>query len=98
MSGYVDCACPDCFEIAIGEHGKDFCHACEEAGCDGEGECQAEGAYGGDEEEPEDNPECPVCAGPGVPLGTLGRLSHFRCRNCGIDFSRNADGEASSGR
>jgi hypothetical protein len=31
--GYCDCACRDCFEIAIGEAGKALCSACEEAGC-----------------------------------------------------------------
>ena len=31
---------------------------------------------------------CPVCAGDGVPLGTLGRLRWFRCRDCGMNFSR----------
>jgi hypothetical protein len=89
MSGYTDCACRDCFEIAIGEPGEAFCHACEEAGCEGDGECDAEGAYSCDEEfeEPE-SADCPACGGPGVPLGALGNLEHFRCRNCGIDFNR----------
>src|SRR5687767_439336 len=46
MSGYVDCGCRDCFEVAIGEPGA-LCWACEEAGCEcGNGECQREGAYG----------------------------------------------------
>lgn len=31
---------------------------------------------------------CPLCAGDGVLLGTLGRLRWFRCRDCGMDFSR----------
>lgn len=30
---------------------------------------------------------CPVCDGPGVPIGDLGRLSWFRCRYCGMDFN-----------
>ncbi len=38
-------------------------------------------------EEPEPNPTCQMCGGPGISLGTLGRLEHFRCRNCGVDFS-----------
>lgn len=38
-SGYRDCACPTCFEIAIGEQGA-MCSLCEDAGCDGEGECE----------------------------------------------------------
>lgn len=53
-SGYHDCPCRDCFEIAIGddEDGEpSMCHACEKAGCDGDGECDAPGAYGGDLEE-----------------------------------------------
>lgn len=55
MTGYCDCACRDCFEIAIGEAGKALCHDCESAGCEANnGECQAPGAYGG---ESEDNQE-----------------------------------------
>lgn len=41
MTGYVHCACHECFEVAIGEPGDALCHACDEAGCDGEGSCQA---------------------------------------------------------
>lgn len=42
MSGYRDCACRDCFEIAIGEEGA-LCHECEEAGCEAHaGECSVE--------------------------------------------------------
>jgi len=32
---------------------------------------------------------CPLCAGDGVPLGTLGRLRWFRCRQCGATYHRN---------
>ncbi len=48
-SGYRDCACRDCFEIAIGEEGA-LCSECEEAGCEAgaEKECEAPGAYGVD--------------------------------------------------
>lgn len=35
----------------------------------------------------EEAPECPACGGPGSHLGTLGTREHFRCRNCGADFS-----------
>jgi hypothetical protein len=49
-SGYRDCACPACFEIAIGEEGA-LCWECEEAGCDGESDCEAANAYGCTEEE-----------------------------------------------
>jgi len=49
--GYADCACPDCMEIAISDKGEPaFCNDCVKAGCDGEGECQAPGAYGGSDE------------------------------------------------
>ena len=34
---------------------------------------------------------CPVCGGPGVELGRLGNRAHYRCRNCGIDFSHEVD-------
>jgi hypothetical protein len=29
-----------------------------------------------------------MCAGPGVALGQLGNLRWFRCRDCGMDFSK----------
>jgi hypothetical protein len=32
-------------------------------------------------------PGCPVCGGPGVPLGHLGHLAWYRCRDCGMDFN-----------
>jgi hypothetical protein len=31
---------------------------------------------------------CPMCAGPGALLGSLGRTKHFRCVDCGWTFSR----------
>lgn len=33
------------------------------------------------------NPACPLCSGPGVPLGSLGSQLYLRCRNCGVMFS-----------
>lgn len=30
---------------------------------------------------------CHACSGPGVLVGGLGKLLHFRCRNCGMIFS-----------
>lgn len=36
-------------------------------------------------------PECPICGGPGVELGQLGATHHFRCRNCGMQFSHTAE-------
>jgi hypothetical protein len=49
MSGYVNCGCRDCFEVAIGGPG-DLCHECKEASCDPSRECQRPGAYGCEEE------------------------------------------------
>jgi hypothetical protein len=60
MSGYRPCACRDCFEIAIGNAGA-MCHECEDAGCPGDRECLAAGAYGGEPEECEDN-DCAGCS------------------------------------
>ena len=34
------------------------------------------------------SPKCPVCSGLGVLLGALGNLRWFRCRDCGVNFSR----------
>lgn len=34
------------------------------------------------------NAICPSCGGQGGVLGTLGFLRHFRCRDCGAEFSR----------
>lgn len=31
--------------------------------------------------------ECPACAGSGRYMGCLGARSHYRCRDCGIEFS-----------
>jgi hypothetical protein len=52
ISGYVFCACRDCMELAITSHGEPvLCHECNTSGCiaGAEQECQAPGAYGGDE-------------------------------------------------
>ena len=49
ISGYVDCACRDCMNIAIASDGKPaLCSDCQEAGCEAgaDKECQAPGAYG----------------------------------------------------
>lgn len=44
MTGYVHCACRDCFEIAIADddNGPALCHECEEAGCDADGASECE--------------------------------------------------------
>jgi hypothetical protein len=39
--GYKDCACRDCFEIAIG-WGRPMCNECQEAGCGPNRECSRE--------------------------------------------------------
>jgi len=36
---------------------------------------------------------CPICGGEGVQFGFLGLRLHFRCRQCGIDFSRRVEPE-----
>lgn len=54
-SGYCACACRDCFDTAITDHGEPaLCGDCKDAGCsaDGDEECQRADAYGlGDEVE-----------------------------------------------
>ena len=47
-----------------------------------------------DEVEDEDEPQihhCPMCDGPGTIMGALGNKLWFRCRDCGIDFSEEAN-------
>lgn len=43
-SGYTQCRCRDCFEIAVSDDvtRPDFCWACEEAGCEDDSECSVE--------------------------------------------------------
>ena len=48
-SGYYDCGCRDCFDIAIGLPG-DMCHSCELAGCVANAECQRPDAYNYEED------------------------------------------------
>jgi hypothetical protein len=58
-SGYTNCACRDCFDVAVSDDMSkpDLCLLCEEAGCSGEGdeECQRDDAYGCDEDEEHDH-------------------------------------------
>lgn len=35
----------------------------------------------------EESPSCPTCGGSGIPLGSLGRRQHYKCRQCGMTFS-----------
>jgi len=48
-SGYTHCACRDCFDITVSADmaKPELCWACEEAGCDeqGEHECRRDDAY-----------------------------------------------------
>lgn len=68
-SGYHDCPCRDCFEIAIGcdDYGNpDLCHECEESGCDPDGnsDCCVER-----------DPDCEEC-------GDTATGSDMLCDNC----------------
>jgi transposase-like protein len=48
------------------------------------------------EDENDEFEVCPACAhGMGVPLGTLGNTTHYRCRNCGWQFAFTEEEEAS---
>lgn len=38
--------------------------------------------------------ECPTCGGPLMELGRMGRLTHYRCRNCGAEAHENEQGHA----
>lgn len=39
-------------------------------------------------EEPyEDGIYCTTCEGQALPLGKLGRLNYYKCRDCGMDFA-----------
>ena len=48
-------------------------------------DCQVEGSALDPDEDP--YPSCPLCNGPGTDLGSLGLVHHYRCVNCGADFS-----------
>jgi len=36
--------------------------------------------------------KCPLCGGQGILLGVLGLLRHFRCRACGMMWSKQRKG------
>lgn len=40
-----------------------------------------------DDEDVDVQLDCPVCDGPLFALGSLGRVAHFRCRDCGADHA-----------
>lgn len=73
--------CPDCgwegevLDMAV-DGDKRYCPDCDELLIDDSEELEPESVA------------CPECGGDGVLLGNLGRREHFRCRDCGIDFSR----------
>jgi hypothetical protein len=50
MSGYTDCACRDCFDVAMSDVRRHpLCSDCEDAGCEPfDHECCREDAYGED--------------------------------------------------
>lgn len=64
MSGYVACACRDCFDIAIASSNDKptLCADCREAGCDvtGQSECERENIYGEDSDNNTDKDEKPT--------------------------------------
>lgn len=39
---------------------------------------------------------CPICDGDAGLLGVLGRLAHYVCRACGMQFSRKVDNDTLS--
>ncbi len=43
--------------------------------------------YDSEEQDFWEGPTCPICAAPPTHLGTLGRREHWRCRNCGMNYS-----------
>jgi hypothetical protein len=44
-------------------------------------------------EDLEDFEQCSICDGPLMLLGVLGNRKHMRCRNCGMDFSKEIPNE-----
>ena len=41
----------------------------------------------------DEGPPCPACGGEGECLGTLGTVDWYRCRDCGLDFGRQASND-----
>jgi hypothetical protein len=65
VSGYVHCACRDCFETAVGT-APALCWECDEAGCSPDGECSCDVER--EPEEPEPPPSDDGKRGPGHSL------------------------------
>lgn len=97
----VDDAVRDTADQVALEYGDDPVKLYEAAvkrlsyGNPGDGEAGFHDEFGGmGADEPAANEiACPNCGGPGVELGSLGRRAHYRCRNCGTDFSDEQAGQ-----
>lgn len=46
----------------------------------------------------QDGPTCPNCGGSGASMGMIGRVMHYRCRNCGSNYSINMAGQVQAVR
>ena len=98
QSGYTDCACRDCFDVAINGDGEPaLCGLCQQAGCDVDGasECQRDDAYGveGSIETGQvyaalagtyaaQSHQCPQCGAP-VPDQ---QGDEWKCPSCGFSY------------
>jgi hypothetical protein len=40
----------------------------------------------GCEHEYDEEAECPVCFEPNMPMGALGKVLHYRCNACGMEY------------
>ena len=49
------------------------------------------GAVRAPEPFPDELCSCPACGAQNSPMGFLGALAHFRCRQCGADYSQPSD-------
>jgi len=83
-TGYCDCACRDCFDIAIGDPKTErvLCGDCEAAGCDASGDCDCErdDAYGGE--------VCETCDGTGRTFASDGSMASHACEDCSGEGTR----------
>ncbi len=96
MAFFKTCCCPgpcrndaDVSDIAPEDQATAVvcCQACVDADCDPfeeTDECRAQA---------KEIPACPTCEGPGRLLGALGNVTHYRCRDCGIDYNNFGDHE-----
>ena len=48
--------------------------------------------YGHEADCEQDTATCTECGGTGLSMGFLGMLQWFRCRACGMEFSKQAEG------